>query len=217
MERQRHILIVLPHPDDETGMTGTVAGQIRDGVPVTYVCLTLGEMGRNMGVPPFANRVTLPSIRRQELEEACRRIGIADVRMWGYRDKTIEFEDRDALVRRIQDVVEELNPSVIFTFYPGYSVHPDHDACGAAVIAAVAGMPKEARPRVLCVAFAKGCEEALGEPDTVVDVSEFADLKRYALQAHRSQFQHMSGILLKEDEQARSRWSRERFWTYRFD
>ncbi|MDF2716785.1 MAG: hypothetical protein K0R28_3710, partial [Paenibacillus sp.] len=25
MERQRHILVVLPHPDDETGISGTIA------------------------------------------------------------------------------------------------------------------------------------------------------------------------------------------------
>ena len=37
------------------------------GVPVTYACLTLGEMGRNLGNPPFATRESLPEIRRKEL------------------------------------------------------------------------------------------------------------------------------------------------------
>ena len=45
---QKHILVVLPHPDDEVfPMSGTLSRLIGEGSYVTYVCLTLGEMGRN--------------------------------------------------------------------------------------------------------------------------------------------------------------------------
>ena len=95
---ESRILVVLPHPDDEAfGLSGTLAKYIDNGAQVTYACLTLGEMGRNMGVPPFATRVTLPSIRKEELEASCRAIGIQDLRMLGFHDKTIEFEDQDQL------------------------------------------------------------------------------------------------------------------------
>lgn len=217
MERKRRLLVVLPHPDDEIGIAGTIAMHIRQGTPVTYVCLTLGEMGRNMGVPPFANRATLPAIRKLELEQSCKAIGIEDLRMWGMHDKTVEFENRDSFVERIEAVIAELNPSLILTFYPGYSVHPDHDACGSAVIAAVENMPKAERPDVYCVAFAKQCEEVLGPPNIVNDVSSFLDVKLLSLKAHQSQFHLMSGVLSANDESVRSRWSQERFWTYPFD
>lgn len=217
MERQRHVLVVLPHPDDETGSSGTIAKHIRQGTPVTYLCLTLGEMGRNMGVPPFANRATLPLVRKRELEESCRSIGIDDLRFGGLHDKTIEFEDRDVLIRQISAVIDDVKPSLILTFYPGYSVHPDHDACGDAVIGAVARMSAEARPVVHCIAFANGCEEALGAPDVLNDVGDLLEVKLASLRAHHSQFQHMSGVLTFEDEKQRSRWSTERFWTYRFE
>lgn len=216
MERQRHVLVVLPHPDDESFISGTLAAHIDNGTPVTYICLTLGEMGRNMGTPPFANRVTLPQIRRKELEESCRFIGITDVRLFGLHDKTIEFEDQEALVRRLEAVIAEVNPSLIITFYPGYAVHPDHDACGAAVIRTVERMPKESRPAVHGIAFAKGSEEALGAPDVVNDVSAYLDRKLGSLQAHRSQFYHVVGHFTVDDEAFRSRYERERFWIYRF-
>ena len=71
-----NILVILPHPDDEAfGLSGSLAKHISEGAHVTYACLTLGEMGRNMGVPPFANRVTLPAIRKKELEASCAAIG----------------------------------------------------------------------------------------------------------------------------------------------
>ncbi|CAM3678041.1 bacillithiol biosynthesis deacetylase BshB2 [Marinicrinis lubricantis] len=216
MERQKHLLVVLPHPDDESNMSGTLAWHIHHGTPVTYVCLTLGEMGRNMGNPIIANRASLPEIRKQELEASCRSIGIQDLRMWGYRDKTIEFEDQEALISRINGVIAELKPTLIITFYPGYSVHPDHDACGAAVIQAVQRLPQDERPTVHCVAFSAGCEDVLGPPDVMNEVSEFYEQKVGSFQAHKSQFQIMVGSRSFDDPQVKAYWGTERFWTYRF-
>lgn len=46
----QHLLVVLPHPDDEAfGVAGTILSHKEAGHDVTYICLTLGEMGRNMG------------------------------------------------------------------------------------------------------------------------------------------------------------------------
>lgn len=216
MQRQRHVLVVLPHPDDEANMSGTLSWHVHNGTPVTYICLTLGEMGRNMGNPIIANRVTLPEIRKKELEQSCRSIGITDLRMWGYRDKTIEFEDQEALIRRIGEAIEELNPSLMITFYPGFSVHPDHDACGAAVVRAVERMPREKRPTVHCVAFSSGCEDIIGKPDVVNEVSAFYEQKWGSFKAHKSQYQLMVGDRTFNDPETRARWSKERFWTYKF-
>jgi len=142
VEQQRNILVVLPHPDDECfGLAGSLTKHVRDGDYITYACLTLGEMGRNMGVPPFANRVTLPQIRKAELELSCRAIGIQDLRLLGFHDKTIEFEDKSLLDGKVLELLKERRPSIVYTFYPGYSVHPDHDACGAAVVRATAALP----------------------------------------------------------------------------
>lgn len=216
MER---ILVVLPHPDDEAfGLSGTLAKHIKNGAHVTYACLTLGEMGRNMGNPPFATRVTLPSIRKKELEESCRAIGIQDLRLLGFHDKTIEFEDQELLDGKIDAIIQEIRPTMIFTFYPGYSVHPDHDACGAAVVRTVARIPKAERPPVYCLAFAKNLEQGIGRPDVFHDVKDFLPQKIKSILAHRSQFQVAE--LLNYDEQItkeiQDRFGTERFWTYPF-
>ncbi|MBB6673716.1 bacillithiol biosynthesis deacetylase BshB2 [Cohnella nanjingensis] len=216
---ERHILVVLPHPDDEAfGLSGTLAKYIQNGYRVTYACLTLGEMGRNMGIPPFANRVTLPAIRRKELEESCQAIGIDDLRLLGFHDKTIEFEDHRLLDGRIDDLIQEIRPSLIFTFYPGYSVHPDHDACGAAVIRTVGRLPADERPAVHCLAFAKNLEEDIGQPDVIQDVREFLQPKMASIRAHRSQFQaaELLGDHEYTSEEIRERFGTERFWTYPF-
>lgn len=214
------ILVVFPHPDDEAfTAAGTLAMYIEGGAQVTYACLTLGEMGRNMGIPPFANRVTLPGIRKDELAGSCLAIGIQDLRMLGLHDKMIEFEDWELLDSMIMELLEEVAPSLVITFYPGYSVHPDHDATGAAVIRTIGRLPAAERPLVHCIAFANNHEQMIGKADVTVDVTAFLEKKMASIQSHRSQYQALELAIDQEltDEQARSRYGTEQFWTYRFD
>jgi N-acetylglucosamine malate deacetylase 2 len=185
---KEHILVVFPHPDDEAfGTAGFLALKTKEGIPITYACATLGEMGRNMGKPFFANRETLPTIRRKELQDACNVLGIQDLRLLGLRDKTLEFEDLENLSDRIEAIINEVNPSLVITFYPGYAVHPDHDACGEATINAVNRLPKDRRPPIYCKAFSKDTVKDLGEPDIVFDVSDVFSTKLAAIAAHKSQ------------------------------
>ncbi|SDO50876.1 bacillithiol biosynthesis deacetylase BshB2 [Alkalicoccus daliensis] len=216
---EKHVLVIFPHPDDEAfGVAGTILSHTDAGTPVTYVCLTLGEMGRNMGRPVMANRETLPDIRREELEEAARLLGIDDLRKFGMRDKTVEFTDQDALAKRFQEVIEEIEPTTIITFYPGYAVHPDHDATGAAVVQAVRQLKKENRPRIHAIAFAEGSEEEIGDPDVVTDVRQYRDRKLDVIGAHASQtaglMEQVRGHMEAQDETIEYMLQTERFWTY---
>ena len=194
LQEERHVLVVYPHPDDEAfSVAGTIRMYRNMGVPVTYACLTLGEMGRNLGNPPIATRESLPEIRRKELIAACEAMGIEDLRMMGLRDKTIEFEDDEKMVQLVTDLIDELNPSLIFTFLPGYAVHPDHEATARAVVEAVRRIDSVKRPHILACAFANDTVEKNGEPHVTIDISSVKNDKVKALQAHASQTAWMMG------------------------
>jgi len=189
---EKHVVIIYPHPDDESfGCAGTIRKFREQGVPVTYLCGTLGEMGRNMGSPIFANRETLPKLREEELIEACKILDI-DLQLLGYRDKTIEYEDRQEVAGHIKGILEDLNPSLVITHYPGYAVHPDHNALGAATIEAVGMIDADKRPTLWAQAFSNNFEEYLGKPDIINDVTKDFDEKMKAIAAHASQ---ASGII----------------------
>src|SRR5690606_39436844 len=115
---------------------GTLARCVDAGVPATYLCGTYGDMGRRMGNPPFASRESLRDIRTAEMAAAAEVLGI-QVEFMGLRDKCIEFEDPEEIGRRVREVIARLRPSTVVTFYPGYGVHPDHDALGHATVLAV--------------------------------------------------------------------------------
>jgi bacillithiol biosynthesis deacetylase BshB2 len=221
---EKHVLVVFPHPDDETfGCGGTIAQFVKSGVPVTYICATLGQMGRNMGKPFFATRESLPHIREAELAEACQAIGIHRVIKLGLRDKTIEFEDPEILINRIERVLREVRPSLVLTHYPGYAVHPDHNALGDVTIRAIARLSAKDRPVVYTHAFAHNCQDVLGPPDIFNDISAMSEVKLAAIRAHKSQSQGILARIEKGQFKEKSFESKfrhlletESFWTYDF-
>jgi len=212
------LLVIFPHPDDEAfSSAGTIIQHRKRGESVTYVCLTLGEMGRNMGSPIFTTREELPRIRKRELEASCALMGINDLRMWGLRDKTVEFEDEADLARRFRALIDEVKPQTVISFYPGYAVHPDHEATARAVVRALGAMDASERPEFLGVAFDRRTEDELGQPHVIIDVTDETDQKREALFAHRSQTEGLlRAIDQAENAHVMELLQRERFYHYPF-
>lgn len=91
---------------------------------------------------------------------------------------------------------------------------------GQLVVHAMKQMPKEARPKLQCMAFSNDCFEKLGEPDLVVDITSVQDKKITCILAHETQtsavMENLSEKLLNKDPDALAWISTERFWTYRF-
>ncbi|WP_156288339.1 bacillithiol biosynthesis deacetylase BshB2 [Oceanobacillus salinisoli] len=220
---EKHVVVIYPHPDDESfGAAGTIANFRQQGVPVTYLCGTLGEMGRNMGSPAFANRETLPQIRKEELTNACNVLDI-ELEMLGYRDKTIEFEDRMEIAKNLKGYLDKIKPSLVITHYPAYAVHPDHNALGAAAIEAVRLMDPENRPTVWAQAISKDFPQDLGEPDVTNDITDTFDKKFEAILAHKSQ---AMGVLVQHKQKqpemddlkeiAKQNLGKERFYIWKY-
>lgn len=221
---EKHVVVIYPHPDDEAfGASGSVAKFRNEGVPVTYLCGTLGQMGRNMGNPTFANRESLPEIRKKELKRACETLDV-ELKMLGYRDKTIEFEDKQEIADRLRAILEEIEPSLVITHYPGYAVHPDHNSLGAAAIQAVEDMKSDKRPKVWAQAFSNDHEEKLGLPNIEIAVHDYFDKKLQTILSHDSQVAGMFGWFKNMDdldEQVKKEmienYSTERFYLWNFD
>ncbi|QKY69916.1 bacillithiol biosynthesis deacetylase BshB2 [Lentibacillus sp. CBA3610] len=219
---EKHVVVIYPHPDDESfGAAGTITKYREEEVPVTYLCGTLGEMGRNMGTPAFANRETLPEIRKEELIEACKQLDV-DLRMLGYRDKTMEFEDKRHVAEHLKSILDEIQPSLVITHYPEHAVHPDHNAMGAAAIEAVRMMDAQHRPTVWAQAITNDYINELGEPDIKNDVTAYFDKKMEAILSHKSQASGVIGQFQEywatEDmkEAAKKHLGKEQFYIWHF-
>jgi mycothiol S-conjugate amidase len=139
------ILVVRPHPDDESSATGGMLAYYHArGIRTGVVICTGGEEGeiRDPALDPVADAPRLRDIREREVREACAILGVAELRLLGYRDSGMpdtpanqhpeafaQADPAEAASRLVQ-IIRALRPDVMVTEPPGgvYG-HPDHIKC----------------------------------------------------------------------------------------
>lgn len=147
------LLAIRPHPDDEsTGTGGMLAYYSARGVRTGVVICTGGEEGeiRDPDLDPEADRPRLREIREREARDACAILGVAELRMLGYRDSgmlstsanqhpaAFMNAERVEAAGRLVRIIRELRPSVVVTEPPGGQYpHPDHVMCHQVSVDAV--------------------------------------------------------------------------------
>ncbi len=118
------MLVIAPHPDDETlGAGGLIAMQRMRGTDVTVAAVTDGENC-------YPDSAGIGDIRRLEQESALKRLGVE-------HGKIIRLRLPDsAISSKEEELVECLRPLIcnrthVVAPWSG-DFHPDHEACGRA-------------------------------------------------------------------------------------
>jgi len=114
-----------------------LSGSAAAGVACHLFCATDGDAGRSSGVP-VSSPAELGELRRRELQDAARILGIASVRFGGHPDGKLPEVSADRLVGEAVDFIREHRPQVVLTFGPegAPNAHRDHRAISRAVTAA---------------------------------------------------------------------------------
>ncbi len=151
----KHLLLVHAHPDDESiGQGATMARYVAEGIGVTLVTCTGGEMGEIL-VPEMEHMAadkddTLADERKIELDNAMKALGVTDYRYLGgfkrYRDSGMQWHadghavpaddvhanafwnaDLTEAASYLVETIREVRPQVLVTYdeFGGYG-HPDH-------------------------------------------------------------------------------------------
>ncbi|MEG6521457.1 bacillithiol biosynthesis deacetylase BshB1 [Desulfotomaculum sp. 1211_IL3151] len=168
------------HPDDvEVGAGGLVARFVHQGIRVGIVDLAAGEMSTNGTVEE----------RRQEAQRAALMLGAVWRKCLGLPDRDIALIKEN--VQALVTLIRESKPQLIICPY-WEDRHPDH--VNAAKLTAEAnfdaGLKRIAphlpphRAKYIWHYFLSTAVE----PQFVVDVSPFYEIKRAAIKAHQTQF-----------------------------
>jgi LmbE family N-acetylglucosaminyl deacetylase len=171
-----NVLVVAPHPDDETiGCGGTLCLHTARGDRVTVVFLTSGELGLKHLPREEAWRV-----RESEAEAAAKVLGLAHVTFlrcpdWFVGDNVPETASR------LRHTLQQEEPQVVYLPHTGDN-HPDHRAALPVLRTALTGPPCLA-PLVL----AYEVWTPLQEHDRVEDITAVMRRKLHALRCYTSQ------------------------------
>ncbi len=183
------------HPDDlEFSCTATNYKLIQQGYQGIFVVITTGENGFKGPETPREGRI---EIRRQEQQNAAKKLGVSDVIFLDHRDGFLEYTEE--LRRQLVEIIKTYKPEIVFSFDPANRdfddlnlFHRDHRIVGEAVFDA-------------CFA-AKNRFMYPGEPHTVgqlwlygsyqpthfEDITDLIDFKMELLACHASQFPDFS-------------------------
>jgi bacillithiol biosynthesis deacetylase BshB2 len=200
----KKLLAVFAHPDDESFICGgTLAKYASEGVDITLVSATRGDMGRRMGNPPYLNRETMAAAREIELRDACRYLGIQQLLFFDIRDKTVEFIDEESLTARVETLIRDVNPDVVLTFHETLGGHPDHCAIGKAATAASQRTGHQDSLYFITFGDAMERPERFGytHKDVMkIDVQAHLEAKLAAFRAHRCQTEIDEWVWLPDHE-----------------
>ena len=132
------VLLIVAHPDDETGVSAYLAQLLDQKKRVAAVYLTHGEAGHNnMG---RERGISLGVARETELRHALNQLGVQNVWFLDGRDtpsqdvlQSLGNWGHGKCLEEVVRIVRVTRPDVIITWLPGFFIgenHGDHQASG---------------------------------------------------------------------------------------
>jgi LmbE family N-acetylglucosaminyl deacetylase len=187
----KRILVIAPHPDDETlGAGGTIAKFSSRGDHV-FVLVVSGHL------PPLYSREQYETTLR-EAREAFAILGVSDSRFLEIPATMVTDEPHHTLNQKIFSVLAELEPHVVLCPFPDR--HVDHVAIFASVM--VATRPVGVGTKIELVAAYETLSETHWNaphieptfvPNLVVDITDYEGRKADALSCYKSQIPPFPG------------------------
>lgn len=174
-------LIISPHPDDlEIGMGGTACLLLEKGMDVISVVVTDGRRSAN---PLGLTREELVKTREREIRESSKILGV-ELSLMGFSDMESDV-NKSEFNSAISEIIINLRPGEIYLPHPEIDKHKTHrtvsrltlDCLGAAV----------EKNAFECECWFYEVWTPFPSYDRIEDITSFADRKRLAIEAHRSQ------------------------------
>ena len=174
-------LIVSPHPDDlEIGMGGTACVLLEKGIEVISIVVTDGRRSAN---PTGITRKELIRTREREVRESSGILGV-EVSLLGFSDMESDTNKRE-FSSRMKEIIIKLCPGEVYLPHPEIDKHKTHRTVSLLTLdclnAAVEGSAFE------CECWFYEVWTPFSSYDRIEDITAFADRKRRAVEAHRSQ------------------------------
>jgi N-acetylglucosamine malate deacetylase 1 len=139
-DRQKQVLVLAPHPDDETfGCGGTLRMLAESDVAVDVAFMTRGELGQEAGLAASLEvRSETAECRSREAQAACDILGVREVLFFGGEDSRLA--DQPQLARSIAAALDRGGYQRVFCPWQ-HDSHDDHRATFALLRQAVATKP----------------------------------------------------------------------------
>jgi LmbE family N-acetylglucosaminyl deacetylase len=181
------VLVVAPHPDDETlGAGGTILRHKANGDAVYWLIVSAARQQEGYSV-----RVV--ETEAQEIAAAAARYRFDGVHQLGLPAARLETVPIADVVSNISDAFQHVQPDVVYLPYAG-DIHTDHAVVFAAASSCTKWFRSSSVKRVLVYETPSETDASLDpdangfRPNVFVDISQFIDQKIETMSGYASQY-----------------------------
>lgn len=172
------IVLIYPHPDDESFGMGGTALRLKEQFRLHLFCLSKGERG--LGPEPSA---VTAATREQELRAAAAMLN-AELEFFGAIDGEV-FASRE-LCERVGDRLKALAPRAVLTTWHVEN-HPDHAAACEVAVKACRHAGLYPTVEILQAEEGAGQQTMNFDPQLYVDITPVMEQKKALLRCHACQ------------------------------
>lgn len=173
----KNVLVISPHPHDEAiGFGATICGHIAKGESIKVIFLTSSEKGGHRRT----EEETIV-VREQKSKNAANIFQIKDLEFWIEPDGSLQPDK--VLVSRLVGLIIEADIQVIYVTHE-HEEHPDHVAAALLVKQAIDQLPSNILAPTV---WMYEVWTPIQKMDHIVDISDYVETKRKAIQAYKSQ------------------------------
>lgn len=183
----KRILIVAAHPDDEVlGCFGTVAKLIQEGYEAYTLILSGGKTSRDNYSQSELDEL------KNETQKANLAIGIKKIFMTDFPDNAFDSVPLLSIVKKIEEVKNEISPEIIFTHHIG-DMNVDHQITHKAVLTATRPMVDECVKTIYAMEIPSSTEwnsyalHSAFVPNVFFEIDKTIDLKIKAMSEYASE------------------------------
>jgi LmbE family N-acetylglucosaminyl deacetylase len=170
----KRVLVISPHPDDESiGCGGSLRQHAVAGDVVHVVFLTSGEKGGH-GRP----EIETVRLREEEARAAAAVLGVRELEFWREPDGALEA--RPELIGRVKSKFRSFAPDVLYVPHPEES-HPDHRVAAQLALGSVRNADAAAE------VWGYEVWTPIQRIDRVEDISAHIETKMAAIRTYRCQ------------------------------
>jgi len=181
----KKVLVIAAHPDDEViGCGGTIANHVYVGDEVHVLFMTDGVSSRKN------NTIKIEAdFRKESAINASQILGVKSVEILSFPDNSMDAIPRLDIVKKMEDVLDKIKPSVVYTHHQG-DLNIDHSITCQSVLTACRPYPSQVVKEIYSFEIVSSTEWASPlagntfTPNRFVDISKTIDIKISALRAY---------------------------------
>ncbi|RKX27390.1 MAG: PIG-L family deacetylase, partial [Candidatus Zixiibacteriota bacterium] len=183
------VLVIAAHTDDEAlGCAGTIAKHVASGDEVHLLFMTDGVGSR---------LVTDESVlqRKNAADKAAKILGVSSKQNFDFPDNQMDSVPLLDIVKRIEGVIDEHQPEIIYTHHIG-DLNVDHQVTHKAALTACRPQPSFCVREICAFEVMSSTEwSSTGSapflPNMYVDIADYWDVKSRVLQAYSDEMRQI--------------------------